>query len=105
MTKKLGPGVLDDPNEFSMRRQPEHTNIDLTSNLKPASPLVVAIVVLFQDYHGPPPFGSPHPLGQQKNSLPTKNPPISPLRISANFEAIRKLKQANNRELTGVLLH
>src|SRR3569833_478374 len=50
-------------------------------------------------YHGPPPFGSPHPLGQQKNSPPTKNPPTSPSWISANFEAIRKPKQANSREL------
>jgi len=43
-------------------------------------------------YHGPPPYGSPHPMGQQKNSPPTKNPPSSSLWISANFEAICKPK-------------
>src|SRR3569833_317076 len=56
-------------------------------------------------YHGPPLSGSPLLVGQQKNSPPTKNPPTSPLWISANFEAIRKPKRANSRELTGVLLH
>src|SRR3569833_2237766 len=50
-------------------------------------------------YHGPPLSGSPLLVCQQKNSPPTKNPPTSPSWIPANFEAIRKPKQAISRDL------
>src|SRR3569833_644184 len=63
------------------------------------STLTISSAIYSLGYHGPPLSGSPLLVGQQKNSSPTKTPPTSPLWISANFEAIRKLKQANSREL------